>query len=136
MCFTVELSSKKLGNGTDEKRKFDCTKFKRRSRLLAFTKLQRTAFVLNSCVGRAWHSLSTQCFRWRCASGKHPYPSRTRWLRLKRPMILCWRRHGKAGGCREPLKKSRGKGDEIERHLERCNPHQRGSAVRISWFYQ
>ena len=34
------------------------------------------------------------------------------------------------------LKKSRGKGDEIERHLERCNPHQRGSAVRISWFYQ
>ena len=32
------------------------------------------------------------------------------------------------------LKKSRGKGDEIERHLERCNPHQRGSAVRIAGF--
>ena len=31
--------------------------------------------------------------------GKHPSTSRTRWLRLKRPMILCWRRHGKAGGC-------------------------------------
>ena len=39
-------------------------------------------------------------FRWRCACGKHPYPSRTRWLRRKRPRILCWGRHGKAGGCR------------------------------------
>ena len=28
-----------------------------------------------------------------------PSTSRTRWLRLKRPRILCWRRHGKAGGC-------------------------------------
>ena len=36
---------------------------------------------------------------WRCAFGTHPFPYRTRWLRLKRPMILCWRRHGKAGGC-------------------------------------
>src|SRR5699024_11027639 len=76
----------------------------------------------------------TKDFRWRCASGKHPYPSRTRRLRLKRPMILCWRRHGKAGGCREPQKKSRGKGDEIERHHRRCNPHQRGSAVWIAGF--
>src|SRR5699024_5614563 len=89
MCFTVELSKKKVDNET---------------------------------------------FRWRCASGKHPYPSRTRRLRLKRPMILCWRRHGKAGGCREPQKKSRGKGDEIERHHRRCNPHQRGSAVWIAGF--
>ena len=39
-----------------------------------------------------------------------------------------------AGGCREPQKKSRGKGDEIERHQERCNPHQRGSAVWIAGF--
>ena len=51
------------------------------------TKLERT-------------SLSTQCFRWRCVLGAHPYPSRTRWLRPKRPMILGWRRPGKAGGCR------------------------------------
>ena len=31
--------------------------------------------------------------------GKHPYTSRTRRLSLKRPMILYWRRYGKAGGC-------------------------------------
>ena len=35
----------------------------------------------------------------RCAFGKHPFSFRTRWLRLKRPMILYWRRYGKAGGC-------------------------------------
>ena len=35
----------------------------------------------------------------RCAYGTHPFPSRTRWLRHKRPMVLCWRRHGRAGGC-------------------------------------
>ena len=39
-------------------------------------------------------------FRWRCASGSHPFPSRTRWLRLTRPTILGWRRPGKIGGCR------------------------------------
>ena len=31
--------------------------------------------------------------------GTHPFPSRTRWLRPWRPMVLCWRRHGRAGGC-------------------------------------
>ena len=31
-----------------------------------------------------------------------PYPSRTRWLRPERPMVLCWRRHGRAGGCPVP----------------------------------
>ena len=31
---------------------------------------------------------------------KHPYPSRTRRLRPKRPMVLHWRRCGRAGGCR------------------------------------
>ena len=41
-------------------------------------------------------------FRWRCAWGTHPFSSRTRWLRPKRPMVLCWRRHGRAGGCRIP----------------------------------
>ena len=35
----------------------------------------------------------------RCAQGKHPYPSRTRWLSPGRPMILRWGRRGKAGGC-------------------------------------
>ena len=41
----------------------------------------------------------TKRFWCRYAQGKHPYPSRTRWLRLERPMVLCWRRHGRAGGC-------------------------------------
>ncbi len=36
---------------------------------------------------------------WRCAQGKHPYPSRTRWLRPGRPMVLHWRRCGRVGGC-------------------------------------
>ena len=39
-------------------------------------------------------------FRCRCVWGKHPSTSRTRWLRPRRPMILYWRRYGKAGGCR------------------------------------
>ena len=39
-------------------------------------------------------------FRWRCAYGTHPFPSRTRWLRHKRPMVLYWKRYGRAGGCR------------------------------------
>ena len=43
--------------------------------------------------------LDNESFRWRCAWGSHPFPSRTRWLRPKRPMVLCWRRHGRAGGC-------------------------------------
>ena len=37
--------------------------------------------------------------QWRCAYGTHPFSSRTRWLRRKRPMVLCWRRYGRAGGC-------------------------------------
>ena len=38
-------------------------------------------------------------FWWRCGQGKHPFPSRTRRLRPKRPMVLHWRRCGRAGGC-------------------------------------
>ena len=37
-------------------------------------------------------------FWWRCAWGTHPFPSRTRWLRPKRPMVLHWRRCGRVGG--------------------------------------
>ena len=44
------------------------------------------------------------CFRWRCVWGTHPFPSRTRRLRLRRPMVLYWRRYGRAGGCRIILK--------------------------------
>lgn len=44
-------------------------------------------------------TLVTRIFWWRCACGKHPFPSRTRRLRPKRPMVLHWRRCGRAGGC-------------------------------------
>ena len=44
--------------------------------------------------------LITRNFRWRCVQGTHPFPSRTRWLRPVRPMVLCWRRYGRIGGCR------------------------------------
>ena len=45
------------------------------------------------------HSRSiTQYFWWRCGQGTHPFPSRTRWLRPDRPMVLHWRRCGRAGG--------------------------------------
>ena len=37
----------------------------------------------------------------RYARGKHPYPSRTRWLSPGRPMVLYWRRYGRAGGCQD-----------------------------------
>ena len=48
--------------------------------------------------------MTTLYFWWRCAYGKHPSTSRTRWLRPKRPMILYWRRYGKAGGCQIKIK--------------------------------
>ena len=54
-------------------------------------------------------SLSARSFRRRCAWGTHPFPSRTRRLRPKRPMVLHWRRCGRVGGCRIPLKKNREK---------------------------
>ena len=38
-------------------------------------------------------------FWWRCVRGTHPFPSRTRWLRPGRPMVLYWRRYGRVGGC-------------------------------------
>ena len=54
----------------------------------------------------AWSGKTTEKRFWcRCAYGTHPFSSRTRWLRRKRPMILRWRRRGKAGGCRIPFKK-------------------------------
>ena len=51
----------------------------------------------------SWCALTkdSRNFRCRCAYGKHPFPSRTRRLRRRRPMVLCWRRHGRAGGCRD-----------------------------------
>ena len=62
----------------------------------------------------------------RCAQGTHPFPSRTRWLRPKRPMILCWRRHGKAGGCQDF-----GGVAQLGEHLP-CKQGVRGSNPLIS----
>ena len=42
---------------------------------------------------------NNKSFWWRCAYGAHPFSSRTRRLRRKRPMVLCRGRHGRAGGC-------------------------------------
>ena len=58
----------------------------------------------------------------RCGWGTHPYPSRTRRLRPSRPMILHWRRCGKAGGCQ--IKKRK----RTERSVENREPG--GSAGR------
>lgn len=44
-------------------------------------------------------ALRREEFQWRCAYGRHAYPSRTRELRHKRPMVLYWRRYGRVGGC-------------------------------------
>ena len=40
----------------------------------------------------------SKCFWCRCGWGTHPFPSRTRRLRPNRPMVLHWRRCGRAGG--------------------------------------
>ena len=66
------------------------------------------------------HSRSiTQCFWWRCGQGTHPFPSRTRWLRPDRPMVLHWRRCGRAGG----------------RQIKKKSNRQVSDGYR-SWFYQ
>ena len=89
----------------------------------------------------------------RCAQGKHPFPSRTRRLRLVRPMVLCWRRHGRAGGCQDYYKNSlervfyiertylngrrkrRSLWDSWKKEWEGCvNLLQQGSAVPYNWF--
>ena len=56
--------------------------------------VQRVAKQLHNGLRAARHFSGGDALR-----GKHPYTSRTRWLSLKRPMILCWRRYGKVGGC-------------------------------------
>ena len=96
---------------------------------------------------------SIKICRWWCAYGRHPYPSRTRRLRRKRPMVLHWRRCGRAGG-RQIKKKTTGwKPDEDKTGIGKwvlsetgwsqirivksgANPYQPGRAVKICWFYQ
>ena len=89
----------------------------------------------------------------RCGWGTHPFPSRTRRLRPNRPMVLHWRRCGRAGG-RQIKKKTTGwKPDEDKTGIGKwvlsetgwsqirivksgANPYQPGRAVKICWFYQ
>ena len=80
--------------------------------------------------------LITKDFRWRCASGKHPYPIPNTTVKTEAADdTMLETALGKAGGCREPPKKRAGeKAMRLERHQERCNPHQRGSAVWIAGF--
>ena len=85
--------------------------------------VSRRSCLMNACIQESrngcgkpfceWHDEGTEFpnrslridghlnkdFWCRCARGKHPYPSRTRWLSPGRPMILRWGRRGKAGGC-------------------------------------
>ena len=56
-------------------------------------------------------TITSRKFWWRCAYGRHPYPSRTRRLSCKRPMVLCRRRHGRVGGCQ--IKKENPKRDDL-----------------------
>ena len=113
-----------------------------------------TKFVLNSHCAYGLRSLSTLLFWCRCGWGKHPFPSRTRRLRPKRPMVLHWRRCGRAGGCQ--IKKERNRRScliKIERALESelcweqsgtrklsiksgANPKSVGKDCYNSWFYQ
>ena len=50
------------------------------------------------CFSDPCGSKITLYFWWRCAWGEHPLTSRTRWLRLRRPTVLGWRRPGRIGG--------------------------------------
>ena len=63
-------------------------------------------------------------FWWRYAQGRHPFSSRTRWLRLKRPMVLCWKRYGRVGGCQIYM--------GVQLSWESTCLASRGSRVRIS----
>ena len=54
--------------------------------------------MLFACRGRH------ERFRWRCAWGSYPYPSRTRWSSRRRPMVLRPER-GRAGGRRSTFQR-------------------------------
>ena len=70
-------------------------------------KVLRKASFPRTYSSRCALAKASRRFRWRCAQGRHPFSSRTRWLRPKRPMVLCWRRHGRAGGCQNYNRKAK-----------------------------
>ena len=75
-----------------EQGSYAATKFERTS-----LSGQVTTFTLDSLALQAYQVFTVIWCR--CVCGTHPFPFRTRWLRHRRPMVLCWRRHGRAGGC-------------------------------------
>ena len=110
MCFTVELSRdhtemslRRRGSELLNSMTLSCP----------LIKFLGTKFVLNSHYAYGLCSLSTLLFWCRCGWGTHPFPSRTRRLRPNRPMVLHWRRCGRAGG-RQIKKRRTGKPDEID----------------------
>ena len=150
MCFTVELSRdhtemslRRRGSELLNSMTLSCP----------LIKFLGTKFVLNSHCACGLCSLSTLLFWCRCGWGTHPFPSRTRRLRPNRPMVLHWRRCGRAGG-RQIKKKTTGwKPDEDKTGIGKwvlsetgwsqirivksgANPYQPGRAVKICWFYQ
>ena len=82
-------------------------------------KANMNASIQFSSLSISTYSLQ-HTFWWRCAWGTHPFSSRTRWLRPKRPMVLYWRRYGRAGGCRNPFKNKSKTLSYIKYHLQRC----------------
>ena len=78
-----------LHNRTQDSRRHDRAK----NRARGVRRIPRVRIVVHGGVKQL------EILWWRCAYGTHPFPSRTRRLRHKRPMVLCWRRYGRAGGC-------------------------------------
>ena len=64
----------------------------------------------------------TRIFWWRCACGRHPFPYRTRWLRRRRPMVLHWRRCGRAGGRQIKKENNRRKSAEYKYRHWKVSP--------------
>ena len=64
---------------------------------------QWTAEEFRKRILPAKEKLIKKDFWWWCVSGTHPFSSRTRWLRPRRPMVLYWRRYGRVGGCQNKI---------------------------------
>ena len=137
MCFTVELS---LEGGRCACTSGQSPSVAAEPLMNPIKKELRKASFPHSFPMRFALTTDNECFRRRCAWGKHPYPSRTRRLRPRRPMVLHWRRCGRAGGCRNPKKKAgeSALSDRTDRggNAEAVNLKQQGSADPITGLYQ
>ena len=102
MCFAVELS---LEGGCCACTSGQSPSVAAEPLMNPIKKELRKASFPHSFPMRFALTTDNEDFRRRCAWGKHPYPSRTRRLRPRRPMVLHWRRCGRAGGCRNPKRR-------------------------------